>query len=57
MTERYVVKRRADCGDRVVTSVLTKPLPKGDARQRLDDLNAEYQDPGNYYIEKWEERR
>lgn len=56
MTERYVVKRRTDYGDRVVTSVLTPPLPMWAAAERLNELNAEYQEPGNYYIEKWEER-
>ena len=53
---RYVVKRRTDYGDRVATSVLTQPLTKRAAMERLNSLKAECQNPGNYYIEKWEER-
>lgn len=56
MTDRYVVKRRRTIDGVEVTSVLTHPLSKPAALQHLADLNAEYQDPGNYCIEKWEER-
>lgn len=50
----YVVKRRRTIGDVEATSVLTHPLSKADALDRLNDLNAEYQNPGNYYIERWD---
>lgn len=54
--DRYVVKRRRTIDGTEVTSVLSHPLPRQAALERLADLNAEYQDPGNYYIEKWEPR-
>lgn len=56
MSERYVVKRRRTYDGAEATSVLTNPMSHQTASQHLADLNAEYQDPGNYYIEKWEER-
>ena len=56
VTERWVVKRRRTYDGAEVTSVLTHPLSKPAALEHMADLNAEYQDPGNYYIEKWEEK-
>lgn len=51
----YVVKRRRTFGDVEVTSVITIPMQKAQALDRMNDLNTRYQNPGNYYIERWKE--
>lgn len=56
MGDRYVVKRRRTYDGVEVTSVVTHPLSASAALQALSDMNAEYQDPGNYYVEKWQEQ-
>lgn len=55
-TDRYVVKRRRMFEGTEVTGVLTHPLSADAAISMLSSFNAEYQDPGNYYIEKWDEK-
>lgn len=54
-TARYVVKRRRTIDGVEVSSVLTPPIPADLAILQLQSFNAEYQDPGNYYIDKWQE--
>lgn len=53
-TNLYVVKVRRTIDGVEVTSVLTHPMNAETAIEQLASFNAEYQDPGNYYIEKWE---
>lgn len=52
---RYVVKRRRTYDGVEVTSVITSPMPADAAIAYLASFIADYQDPGNYYIEKWQE--
>lgn len=50
---RWVVKSRRTYAGVERTSVLTQPMPLIQAMMCLADLKAEYQNPGNYYIERW----
>jgi hypothetical protein len=56
MSDLWVVKSRRIYDGVEITSVLTRPLARGFAEIALAEWNADYQNPGNYYIEKWEER-
>lgn len=56
MTDRYVAKSRRFYDGTEVTSVLTHPISAPAALEELAHLQATYQDPGNYYIEKWREQ-
>lgn len=53
-TNRYAVKIRRFYNGTEATSVVMAPDTKEVAEAYMIELNAEYQSPGNYYIEKWE---
>lgn len=50
----YVVKVRRFYNGREATSVISAPAERDIAELALAELNDRYQDPGNYYIERWE---
>ncbi len=54
MTEDlWVVKSRRFYDGTEVISVLSAPAPKGIAALALAELNNGYQEPGNFYLERW----
>lgn len=55
-TDLYVVKSRRTYNGVEATSVLSTPSDKETARKVLASFNERYQEPGNYYIEKWESK-
>lgn len=52
---RFVVKSRRIYNGVEATSVLTPPSSKWYCELYLRELNEQYQEPGNFYIEEWRE--
>lgn len=54
--ELWVVKRRVFIDGVEMTSVIMSPDLKHVAQAYVAELNRDYQDPGNYYIERWNKK-